>query len=138
MVSRLSAGAATLAVVAVFALAGCADDTPPAPGTGSTSPAIGVTPPVASSPATDCGGLAAEIREKLVVEGMQSVEVTGQCTTVVIGTSLGDADGTRAKDICDAAAEIAYTGNVNSIRVEGSSGKELSQGMAGAPCVASP
>jgi hypothetical protein len=138
MTSRLPVRAAALAAVAVLALAGCGDDAnPSSPGdTATTAP--GVTPPVSSEAANECGGAATEIREKLTATEIQEVEITGQCTTVVVTTSLGDADAARAKEICDNAAEVAYTGNVNSVRVEGSSGKELSQGVSGAPCLASP
>ncbi len=37
-------------------------------------------------------------------------------------------------EICNAAAKVAYQGDINSIRVTGQSGKELAQGIAGAGC----
>jgi hypothetical protein len=37
--------------------------------------------------------------------------------------------------ICEAAAKVSYQGDINSIRVTGKSGDELSQGIAGATCL---
>ncbi len=39
------------------------------------------------------------------------------------------------QDTCDAAAEVAYTGDVNSIRVLSTTGAELANGITGARCL---
>ncbi|WP_246001467.1 hypothetical protein [Allorhizocola rhizosphaerae] len=60
----------------------------------------------------------------------------GPPPTVVIATSLADADTATAKRMCDAASEIAYVGEVNSVRVLSAAGTELANGITGLKCLA--
>lgn len=122
-----------VAAAATLALAACGSgDTEgqDAPGPATTTGAA----PAATQPADDCGGVAEKIRSQGLA-GVDTVEVVGQCTTVTIATTLGDADGAAAKEICEKAAEVAYEGDINSIRVVSGSGAELSQGLKGVPCL---
>ncbi|GAB3829301.1 hypothetical protein GCM10027610_015760 [Dactylosporangium cerinum] len=113
-----------IAAATLLALAACSDSpTTPAP-----------TPTSGAATAGDCGGAVAKVQERLARPGVQGVRVEGQCTTVVITTTLSDGDAGTARQLCDLAAEVAYTGGVNGIRVLGQADKELAQGIAGAKC----
>lgn len=65
----------------------------------------------------------------LEVPAVTGVEVTGQCTTVVIKTLLGDQAGETAVGICDKAAEVAYEGDINSVSVLSVTSEELATGI---------
>ena len=84
---------------------------------------------------TDCGDAADQVRDHVRNDRIRSVTVVGQCTLVLIETALGDEDQAGAKQICESAAEVAYTGDINGIAVKSSTGAELSQGIAGATCL---
>ncbi|MET8002214.1 hypothetical protein [Nonomuraea glycinis] len=85
-----------------------------------------------------CGGNAEKVKKRVRQAQVRSVTVAGQCTSLSIETTLGDEESATAKEICDAAAEVAYSGDTNAIRVLGASGRELSIGIAGASCLAQP
>ncbi len=61
--------------------------------------------------------------------------VVGQCTSVVVATTLADTDDAAAQRLCESAAEVAYTGDVNSVSVLAGSGVELAIGIPGAKCL---
>jgi hypothetical protein len=124
---RMSSGRLVLiAAATLLALAACSDSpTPSTPSATSAAPAS----------RDDCGGAVTKVQERLARPGVQGVRVEGQCTTVVITTTLSDGDAGTARQLCDLAAEVAYTGGVNSIRVLGQADKELAQGIAGAKCL---
>lgn len=94
---------------------------------------------VTASPARDsCGGIAGTVEQHIRRAAVESVTVAGQCTSVSVETGLDDGETAAAKRICEAAAEVAYSGDTNAIRVLGRSGKELAIGVAGAGCLVEP
>jgi hypothetical protein len=124
---------------------------------GSASTPAGATPPAVSAPpagatadssaaapsspgaAGDCGGDAASaITAALTSTAGGTVTIIGGCHQATIATTLGDADVSKALDICDAAAAVGYTGGVSSISVTSASGKELAIGLSTAPCIGEP
>ncbi|WP_327011980.1 hypothetical protein OHA72_51785 [Dactylosporangium sp. NBC_01737] len=117
-----------LTAAALLALAACTGSpttTTPTPGASTT----------AAAGRDDCGGAVTKVQERLARPGVQGVKAEGQCTTVVVTTTLSDGDAGTARQLCDLAAEVAYTGDVKGIRVLGQSGKELAQGISGAKCI---
>lgn len=117
-----------ITAAALLALAACSDSPTPATPTPGASTA-------AAAGRDDCGGAVTKVQERLARPGVQGVKAEGQCTTVVVTTTLSDGDAGTARQLCDLAAEVAYTGDVKGIRVIGQSGKELAQGISGAKCI---
>ena len=99
----------------------------------SAAEATGAT--AASPPEAPCGDAAGAVTQHLAGSPVDRVEVVGQCTTVVIATTLSDDDSDAAVSLCDTAAEVAYIADINSIRVESASGDELSNGIKGLKCL---
>ncbi|HTF08358.1 MAG TPA: hypothetical protein VK659_09335 [Asanoa sp.] len=135
--SRITLAAA--AALLAFTLAACGSDEPTTstPG-GSGGPAA--TAPAGDDAATapaggDCGSAADDIKSVIASTAVDKIDIVGQCTLVRIATTLGEGDKAPAKEICEAAAKVAYTGDINSIRVSSAAGTELSQGISGAPCI---
>ena len=95
--------------------------------------ADGVAPLMTGS--TDCGSAADTVKKHVQSDKIESVTVLGQCTLVVIDTSLADEDSATAREICESAAEVAYTDDINAVSVKSRSGDEISQGIAGAKCI---
>ncbi|GGP07635.1 hypothetical protein LDL08_08435 [Nonomuraea glycinis] len=134
--------AAALLAAALLVLSGCGQDGSGRDGSG----AYAGDPPQSLSAQDDqsaagqdpCGGNAEKVEKQVRQERVRSVTLAGQCTSLSVETTLGDEESDAAKKICDAAAEVAYSGDTNAIRVVGASGKELSVGIAGAPCLAQP
>jgi hypothetical protein len=120
--------APVIALLAV-ALSACSAGDDGVPPTGSQTTAPAAAP-------DDCGGAGAKVTGHLGRAEVTRVEVIGQCTTISIETTLADDSYATGKQICDSAAEVAYTGDINSIRVRSKSGKEISAGIAGARCLA--
>jgi hypothetical protein len=134
MTSRIAIIAALAAAALSLAACGGSDDDAPTAGT----PTVAATGAASSAPAaggSGCGAVGEDIKSVIAAPEVDTVEVVGQCTTVAIKTRLADGDAAKAKEICTAAAKVAYTGDVNSIRVTSANGTELSQGIAGAPCL---
>jgi hypothetical protein len=122
-----------LLATALLVLAGCGHDgsgTPPRSLSSQDGPGAAGRDP--------CGGNAEKVRKKVRQAQIRSVTMEGQCTSLSIETILGDDESGTAKKICDSAAEVAYSGDTNAIRVLGASGKELSVGIINAPCLAQP
>ncbi|MGI5240477.1 hypothetical protein [Dactylosporangium sp. CA-139066] len=78
--------------------------------------------------------MAGKVRERLSRPGVKTVTVDAACGTVTVATTLSDGDATTARQLCDLAAELAYSGSVNALRVTGDSGKDLAVGAKGSPC----
>ncbi|MCA2214924.1 hypothetical protein [Jidongwangia harbinensis] len=125
------AAPAALAMVAVLTAGGCADRPAAAPEV--PPPAASSTGDVASPAPEGCGDVADQVRRHLGQAAVRSVTAEGQCTTIVV--TAVDADPAAATRLCDAAARVAYTGDVNSVRILGPSGDELANGIAGADCL---
>ncbi|MGX6602243.1 hypothetical protein ACWKSP_08945 [Micromonosporaceae bacterium Da 78-11] len=125
MTSRKMLGALLLAGSA--SLAGCSGNEPAPPGTAVVTPAG----------APDCGGVAAVVKDHLRSPDVLAVSVDGQCSNVVVDTGLADEDTAGGKRLCDAAAEVAYTGDTNAVTVHSKAGTEISIGVAGAKCLES-
>jgi hypothetical protein len=126
----LAAAAAMLA----FTLTACGSDEPTTSTPGAATATAGNEAPTAAA-GGDCGSAADTIKSAITSTAVSKVDVVGQCTTATITTTLGEGDGAAAKEICEAAAKVAYTGDINSIRVTSAAGTELSQGISGAPCL---
>ncbi|MGI5288935.1 hypothetical protein ACQEVF_37060 [Nonomuraea polychroma] len=131
MISRNALVAIALVVSSGCGQAGAGPRSPsPPPGDGQSA---------TSAPAQDsCGETADKVKQRVQQPEIESVTMQGQCTLVSIKTTLGDGESSTAQKICDSAAEVAYSGDTNSISVQGRSGKELSVGIAGAKCLAQP
>ncbi|WP_327588495.1 hypothetical protein OHA25_16760 [Nonomuraea sp. NBC_00507] len=131
MISRTALLAIALLISSGCGQAGAGPSSPsPPPGDGQSA---------TSAPAQDsCGDTADKVKQHAQQPDIRSVTMQGQCTLVSIETTLGDEESNTAKKICDAAAEVAYSGDTNSISVQSRSGKELSVGIAGATCLAQP
>ncbi|MGY0237049.1 hypothetical protein [Longispora urticae] len=112
----------------LLALAGCAGQTRDDRSSGAASGAA----PTAARP---CGGIADTVNLHLRKSVVSAVKVEGQCTTVVLATTLAEEDYAAARQLCDTAAEVAYTGDVNAVVVLAGSGTELANGIAGARCL---
>ncbi|MFC4122810.1 hypothetical protein [Nonomuraea zeae] len=126
---------ALLAIVLVIS-AGCGQA---GSGSPAQSPPPGDGQSTAAAPAEgSCGETADKVEQHVRQPGIRSVTMLGQCTLVSIETTLGDDESSSAQKICDAAAEVAYSGDTSSISVHGRSGKELSVGIADAKCLAQP
>ncbi len=124
-----------LLLIAVAASVGACSSETPQPA--RTTPAGGTATSTTDRPEVpNCGKAAEDIKKHLANNAVRTVELVGQCTTVLINATLTDANGTQAKAICDKAGAVAYTGDVNSIRVVGTTGKELANAVKGATCVA--
>ncbi|GAA3342538.1 hypothetical protein GCM10020358_37860 [Amorphoplanes nipponensis] len=128
---RASALAAVL-ILGGAVLSGCADDAPDRPSGADFLPA----PTTTATPADEgCGDVAAAVTKHLNSDDVDKVTVEGQCTTVVVGTVLADEDTATGQQLCDAAGEVAYTGDINSVRVLSKAGTELSNGITGMKCL---
>ncbi|MEV4414903.1 hypothetical protein [Catellatospora sp. NPDC049609] len=126
---RIPSLLASMLVCGALALTACgggADPAPPA-ATGGSAAAV---------PPDDCAGAGERVRDHLKSAQVRSVAVQGQCTSVVVATSLGDGDSAAAQRLCDTAAEVAYSGDVNTVTVLAGSGAELAVGISGAKCLA--
>jgi hypothetical protein len=139
---RVAAVAVLAAATVTLAACGGSDDQ------AATSPAAAATTPVdlpsidlpsevgGGDNGGDCDGGAADAVKKAVTSpAVTKIQVIGGCTEVSIETSLAPTAKADGVKICEAAAKVAYTGNVMAVSVDGSDGHELSAGIKGAPCV---
>ncbi len=102
-----------------------------------TAPPAAAGTSAAVLPPDSCDGAGDRVKNHLSSAEVSSVVVNGQCTSVVITTTLGDDAAAAALRFCESAAEIAYTGDVNAVTVLAASGAELAIGISGAKCMAS-
>jgi hypothetical protein len=116
-----------------------------APGAGSPAAAKSVVPAKASptSAATVSGSgcdspVPAAVKAHVNRPEVTDVTLIGGCGYIAIATTLADTEGAIAQQICDSAAEVAYTGKIYSVSVTGKSNHELSIGMKGASCIGHP
>ncbi len=125
-----------LLAVALVVLAGCGQAGAGSPSQGSS--AGSGQRPASSPPAQPCGETADTVERHTRQPAIRSITMQGQCTLVSIETTLSDGESSTALKICESAAEVAYSGDTNSISVRGGSGKELAVGIADARCLAEP
>lgn len=122
--------------IGVLAISGCSSGgtkTPPA-----GPPAGGATATGTATAGNPCADAANTIKQHVNRAEVTSVDMTGVCTIATVLTTLADSDLDKAVQICDSAAEVAYTGGTVSLAVQGSSGKELALGLQGEPCIGEP
>ncbi|MFC9659678.1 hypothetical protein ACFVJ5_05525 [Nocardia sp. NPDC127606] len=120
-----------IAVCAVVCVAvGCGSDSSDAVTTAETSAA-------AIRPTDEACGDTDRIEDAVSEFGVTGISIAGQCTTVVIATTLADdsSGADTAHRICRAAAAVAYTNDITSISVTAADGSELSVGIEGASCI---
>ncbi|WP_405090790.1 hypothetical protein OG767_25145 [Micromonospora sp. NBC_01392] len=141
MTSLRHAALVTSVVALGFAsLVGCADADDPSVPPGAAAPSRTAIPPDATAPSptaaeVPCDAVADAVSRHLRSDQVRAVTVEGQCTTVVVATTLADGDADPARRLCDRAGEVAYSGDVNSVRVLSGSGSELANGIAGMRCL---
>ncbi|GIF25627.1 hypothetical protein BJ973_003905 [Actinoplanes tereljensis] len=119
-------------ILAVAVLSGCSGA---APETKHSAPEGNPAAPEASSGIAGCDDAAATVQKHLTSSDVRTVTVNGQCTNVTVDTGLGDDDTVGGRRICETAAEVAYTGDINSVTVLSGSGAELSVGIPGMKCL---
>ncbi len=95
------------------------------------------TDPAPATTEDACGPAAGTIKQHLSKPEVNEVVVIGQCTSAVIRTALADDAGEIARQLCETAAEVAYTGDVNAVTVVGKTGRELAIGISGMKCMVS-
>lgn len=129
-----------LVVVGAIALAACGPGSTPATSvpTVAAPAATGAASSVGTgSGAGDCGeATAVVIAQHLAARtDITSVTTEGGCHDALIITKLGAADVAKGLEICDAAAEVAYDGDISSITVLAADSTELSIGIKGQDCI---
>jgi|GEM_PF-3876376 len=112
-------------------LSGCGgiDEDDPAP------PPTGATTQAPEPSGATCDQAADTVKNHLNSPDVTSVTVVGQCTLVVVETTLGDDDTSAARQLCERAGEVAYTGDINGISVTSRSDAEISNGITGMKCL---
>jgi len=143
----------TLAIVigvVIVALTACASSSKPSAtitSSATTSTAAsgtnssGSSPASTSSSAGDCGGAVARVTTAVKsFPEVTKVDTIAACHEVDIQTNLpggvlGSPSATKGTEICDAAAMVAYQGDVSSITVTATDGHELAAGLSTAPCI---
>ena len=143
--NKCRAAALVLAASAVLAVAGCSPAATPAPATSVPTAAVPAETGATSSVGTgsgvgDCGeATAVVIAQHLAVRtDITSVTTEGGCHDALIITKLTAADVAKGLEICDAAAEVAYDGDISSITVLAADSTELSIGIKGQDCIGEP
>jgi hypothetical protein len=140
------AAALLVSACAALALAACGPTATAAP---TSAPSVVAPAPTTSSTGTagssgpgsvtgDCGEATAVLIKQHLAARPEVVSVTteGGCHDALIITTLGPGDALKGRDICDAAAEIAYDGDISSITVLATDTTELSIGIKGQDCIA--
>jgi hypothetical protein len=111
---------------------------------GASSSAVSAGSSTASSttPAgADCGGAVARITAAVSsFTEVTKVQMVAACGQASIETSLppgvlGSASAATGLKICNAAAAVAYQGDVTSVSVDSADGHELATGLKTAPCI---
>ncbi|MFG1678134.1 hypothetical protein [Micromonospora sp. NPDC049282] len=133
---RYAALVTSMVALGIASLVGCADVDDPS---GGVAPSRMATPdataPSPTATEVPCDAVADTVSRHLRSDQVRAVTVEGQCTTVVVATTLGDRDADPARQLCDRAGEVAYSGDVNSVRVLSGSGSELANGITGMRCL---
>ncbi len=142
---RFRAPTLGLALAGALAVAGCGGTAASAaPGGATTAPApVATTAETTAATKTagtaSCGAdVAAAIKAHLARADVVEVTIIGGCHQANITTTLAPTDITAGLAICDAAAEVGYTGVLSSITVEAANGKELAAGLENLTCIGEP
>jgi hypothetical protein len=114
------------AMLMAMSIAGCSNADNPEP-----------TAALPSATVQNLCGAAENIKQHLASADVQTIDIVGQCTSLTIRTTLNDDASEAATKLCEKAAEIAYTGDVNAVTVLGATGRELAIGISGMKCLAS-
>ncbi len=143
--TSLWAAGRVLAAAAAIIFAGCGPAATSAPATNAASPAAPVATAAAPSVGTgtgagDCGEATAVVIAQHLASrtDITSVTTEGGCHDALIITTLPATDVAKALEICDAAAEVAYDGDISSITVLAADSTELSIGIKGQDCIGEP
>ena len=138
-------GAIALAITAAMIIAGCgagtsATDTPTAASAPPAVASVAASADPGSGAGTgDCGeATAALVKAQVTAPEIISVTTEGGCHDATIVTSLAASETAKALEICDAAAVIAYAGDLSSVTVSGAGDKEMAIGIKGQPCIGEP
>ncbi|GAA3419213.1 hypothetical protein GCM10018952_57830 [Streptosporangium vulgare] len=120
----------------VLLLSGCGGDGD-GDGDNPAPPPVGATTQAPEPSGATCDQAADTVKNHLNSPDVTSVTVVGQCTLVVVETTLGDDDTAvaAARQLCERAGEVAYTGDINGISVKSRSDAELSNGITGMKCL---
>jgi hypothetical protein len=150
---RIFAIAALVAAALPLSACGSSDDdtsTASAPDTAATTPADNnattpddnnVTTPddknAADTADNGCGhrDVVDAVKKAVTSDKVTQILIIGGCQMVSIRTSLDPdamADGIK---ICKEASEVAYTGDIFSVSVDGSDGHELATSLKDQPCI---
>ncbi len=129
-----------LVFVGAIALAACGPGSSPATSTPTAAVPAATDAAPTSGPGSvtgDCGeATAVVIAQHLAARtDITSVTTEGGCHDALIITKLAAADVAKGLEICDAAAEVAYDGDISSITVLAADSTELSIGIKGQDCI---
>lgn len=146
------AGAVVLAAALALVACGCdasADIAIPRPTGPLVAPSAGSAPggtgastgaPATARPSVPAGsdvcvpGLWATIKDHIANDAVSLVGLSDGCRTATIETTLDPSSGAVGVAICTAAAEVAWAGGVQAIRVTAADTSVLATAEAGAPC----
>ena len=110
-------------------------------GGGSTTASNSLSATGSASATDDCGGVVARVKTAVAsFTQVTKVDTIAACHEVDIQTNLpsgvlGSPSATTGAQICDAAATVAYQGDVSSITVTATDGHEIAAGLKSAPCI---
>ncbi|CAN5453743.1 hypothetical protein BH10ACT8_BH10ACT8_32770 [soil metagenome] len=134
-----------LGIVIVAELAGCSSSPPAkALSANTVSQAAASQTSASQAPTTsgdDCGGAVARVTTAVAsFAAVTKVHTIAACHEVDIVTNLpggvlGSPSATTGAAICDAAAKVAYQGDVSSITVTAVDGHEIAAGLKDMSCI---
>ena len=131
-----------LLVCGALVFVGCGSDAKSAsdPSMAATAaPGAAAHETTAAVAGADCGAdVVANVTAQETSDAITGIKIIGGCSSLDISTSLADDAISAALDICDIATKVAYVGKVQGITVEAGSGKEVSIGVKGSPCIGEP
>jgi hypothetical protein len=128
-----------MGIVTVAGLAGCGSSSKPSV-TATTSTA-NTAAPTTTAPVDDCGGAVARVTTAVAgFPEVTKVQTIAACHEIDIDTNLpsgvlGSPSATTGAAICNAAAQVAYQGDISSITVTADDGHEIAQGLKTASCI---
>ncbi len=138
-----SLGAVVIALAACGSSSTSSKTTTSAAGASSAGSSAASSAPAsaASSSGDDCGGAVARVTTAVAsFPQVTKVQTIAACHEVDIQTNLpsgvlGSPSATTGAQICEAAATVAYQGDVSSITVSATDGHEIAAGLKSSPCI---